>query len=248
MKRMEPSAVLGRSPVAAWLETSVLAAARDLEAAGRSVYRFEEKIRAILESQPVTDWEADRWLRGVHRRMIRMEDYFYRAGAGKKSAMSLFVRSNAGLNVGMRREALTQIAAYVSLITDYGFPRRQTRFETGWMDVAVFGSAGDVMIYAESKAAEKVLLRLCQRLEKEFETSVPYVDVAELKSVKDDAVMKANHIWRHRPRYFWAVSPTLRRSYEVNYFDSGFSLRGISELPRAFDLQPIPEPVSLQTI
>ena len=46
-----------------------------------------------------------------------------------------------------------------------------------------------------------------------------------------EPVMKANHIWRHRPRYFWGVSPTLRKAYEVGFDRNGFTLLPVAGIP-----------------
>jgi hypothetical protein len=150
----------------------------------------------------------------------------------KRGALSLFVRNEAGLNVGLRREAITQMATYVSLITDYGYGRARTKFESRHMDVVVYDRK-DAWIYAENKAAEKTLAKLCERLQK-FETEIPrIVPRADGSLPHDDAVMKAQHLWLHRPPYFWAVAPTLRRAYQVRYGRSGFNLEPVGDIPLA---------------
>jgi hypothetical protein len=135
--------------------------------------------------------------------------------------------------VGLRREAITQAATYVTLITDYGYPRQVTRFETGWMDVAVFDENAKALIYAENKAAPKTLEKLCARLSEDYRLGVPFPE-EELKH-KNDAHMKAQHIWRHRPRYFWGVSPTVQRSYRVGYSADGFTLEPSERIPSALE-------------
>jgi len=237
------------SPWAAWLTGLIVSSARDLEKAGRACHRFESKILEAFEKRPIQKWEADRWFRGLKLRLIRTADYFFRAGAGKRAPLSLFVRNAAGLNVGLRREAITQAATYITLVTDYGYPRGTTRFESRWMDVVVYDpdrpEAGDIFedtfsdssprIYAENKAEETVLRKLCGRLETEFATHVPVVEEPEPGNHKagDDALMKAHHIWVNRPRFFWAVSPTLRQAYRVDYGDTGFRLFAEPDIPHA---------------
>jgi hypothetical protein len=169
-----------------------------------------------------------------------MEAFFFRAGTQKRSALSLFVRNDRGLNVGLRREAITQMATYVSLITDLGYARGLTRFESRFMDVLVLDRAQRPWIYAENKASGRTLEKLCDRLEGEFAEHVPIIDDDAPLSGVDDAVMKANHIWRQRPAYFWGVSPGVRRAYDVRYGDRGFRLAPAPGIPHADEMPALP--------
>jgi hypothetical protein len=224
---------------AAWLTDMIVRSAAELLAAGRARVAFDRAVREALEENPIQEWEADRWLRGVRLRLVKMEAFFFRAGTDKRGALSLFVRNAGGLNVGLRREAVTQMATYVSLITDFGHGRARTRFETGHMDVAVYDAAGDAWIYAENKASAATLRRLCVRLSADFAAGVPLVPEDAKPGAIDDSVMKANHIWRHRPRHFWGVSPTERQAFDVVYDSSGFRLSPIDRIPTV-DEAPAP--------
>jgi hypothetical protein len=222
---------------AAWLEQNLLKSAGELSLAGRARAGFAESVADLLRRMPIQPWEADRWLRGIKLRLIRMEAFFFRAGTQKRSALSLFVRNGRGLNVGLRREAITQMATYVSLVTDFGYERARTRFESRFMDVLVLDRNDRAWIYAENKAAGRTLERLCDRLSGEFAEAVPRLSGDEPPGSVDDAVMKANHIWAHRPTYFWAVSPALRKAFEVRYAEEGFRLAEVDRIPAA-DEQP----------
>ena len=219
--------------ISQWLTETIIKAAKSLEDARVAIYKFDEKVAECFEKSPIQEWEAEHWARGVKHRLLKIEDYFFRAGAGKRAPQSLFVRNENGMNVGLRREAITQMATYVSLITDFSFPRQQVRFESGWMDVVVFDPNNEVLIYAENKALEKTLVKLCSTLEKDFEERVPRIDLDNDLITKrhDDPLMKANHIWRHRPVYFWGVAPTYRQAYKVNYRASGFVLEERDAIP-----------------
>lgn len=222
---------------AAWLEQNLLKAAAELAAVGRARPGFEKGVADIFRKAPIQAWEADRWLRGMKLRLIRMEAFFFRAGTQKRSALSLFVRNERGLNVGLRREAITQMATYVSMITDLGYDRNQTRFESRFMDVLVTDREDRPWIYAENKASARTLERLCARLTSDFAEGIPFVaNDAPIAGV-DDAIMKANHIWNHRPSYFWAVSPTSRRAFQVAYSEAGFRLVETPQIPTV-DEQP----------
>lgn len=229
-----PVAALG---AAGWLELNLLKAAEELAAAGRARVGFAQAVAETLRRAPIQAWEADRWLRGMKLRLIRMEAFFFRAGTQKRAALSLFVRNERGLNVGLRREAITQMATYVSLITDYGYERARTRFESRFMDVLVVDRNERAWIYAENKALGRTLEKLCDRLASDFSESVPLIPDDEDARPVDDAVMKANHIWNHRPSHFWAVSPTLRKAYEVIFTEAGFRLVETGKIPTA-DEQP----------
>ena len=233
------SGTAGALGAAAWLEQNLLKSAEELAEAGRASLGFTKSVSEALRKAPIQPWEADRWLRGIKLRLIRMEAFFFRAGTQKRSALSLFVRNERNQNVGLRRESITQMATYVSLITDFGYDRSKTRFESRFMDVLVLGLADHAWIYAENKAAGRTLEKLCSRLRADFADHVPVIDdEASLRSI-DDAVMKANHIWRHRPAFFWGVSPSVRRAFEVVYGHHGFRLVDVEEIPHA-DNQPAP--------
>jgi hypothetical protein len=233
----------------AWLERLILKSAAELEQAGRGVYGLTGKIEAILKCRPVQEWEGDRWARGIKRGLVRQEDFFVRAGAGKRGALSLFVHNTHGQNVGLRREAITQMATYISLITDYGYPRAQTRFECQRMDVAVYedrkrlpaesrvsggksARQAGLWLYAENKAADRILEKLCAGLSERFVDTIPYIPAGD-DLPHDDVLMKASHIWTHRPRYFWGVAPTRRLAFEVLYSDRGFRLSPVDAIPDA---------------
>jgi hypothetical protein len=213
-----------------WLDDLVKKSAWELEVARKTVFQFGAAVTQSLDKMPIQEWEAALWARGLKTGLLRLEGYFFRAGAGKRSALSFFVRNDSGAYVGLRRESVTQAATYVSLVTEYSYPRQYTRFESQWMDVAVYDDGGSAWIYAENKANQKVLEKLCGRLANEFLSDIPTVDLEEKRV--DDAVMKANHIWRHRPRYFWAVAPTLKNAFEIQYSKTkGFGLKPLASLP-----------------
>jgi len=222
-----------------WLTHLIVDSARQLMLAKTGIYKFDEKVAEIFRKIPIEEWEADRLSRGLKLKLIKMENPFFRIGREKKGAFSLFVRNKNGLNVGLQREALTQMATYVSLITDYGFTRAQTRFESEWMDVVVYDERDSVFIYAENKASDKVLNNLCARLETEFQSEIPAIPEPEedKKIPHDDAKMKAHHIWRNKPVYFWAVSPSFQQAYRVEYHRFGFSLKKVEKIPQAYEVE-----------
>jgi hypothetical protein len=231
-----------------WLDQLIAKSAWELEAAHKTIFRFGQSIDTALAKNPVQEWETDAWARGLKTGLIRLDGYFFRVGSGKRSPLSFFVRNDRDVYVGLRRESVTQAATYVSLVTDYGYPRAQTRFEYGWMDVAVYDPEGKALIYAENKASQKTLEKLCARLSSEFHDIADRVsEIGNRKSamcdmrsaIVDDAVMKAQHIWRHRPRYFWGVCPTIRIAFTVQFErHMGFHLTPLAELPINVEQDP----------
>ena len=223
--------------LSAWLESLLLKSARQIATADKAIFQFENVIRKALFTKPIQEWEAGLWARGLKCGLIRMEGYFFRIGIAKRSCLSFFIRNEQGLHVGLRRESITQAATYATLITDFGYPRERTRFETGWMDVAVFDEAHHALIYAENKAAAGTLKKLCAKLSNDFRDDVPFPEQAP--ALHDDALMKAQHIWRHKPKFFWGVSPTLSQSYRVEYSRSGFHLCPAESIPSALEWESV---------
>jgi len=219
-----------------WLRNLIQKHSWELEASRKTIFQFGQSVTQALIKNPIQPWEADAWARGLKIGLIRLEGYFFRVGSGKRSSLSFFIRNDRDLYVGLRRESITQAATYVSLITDYGYPRAQVRFESRWMDVAVYDSEGKALIYAENKANQKTLEKLCYRLSSEFNDIADRTSenvnlrssIGDLRTaIPDDAVMKARHIWRNRPRYFWGVCPTSRQMYLVSYARCGFSFEAM---------------------
>ena len=201
-----------------WLENFIVAAA---SASGASV---GERLKA----SPLTEWELERWTRGLGRELVRLNGSSFRLGSGRQSSFSLFVKDESGAPAGLRREALTQAAAYVALIMDYGYPRSLVGFEVEGLDVAVRDPRGGVLIYAETKASAASLERLLARLAADFEGGLPLLDEEE----QDDAYKKADRVLDHRPAYFWAVAPGERKAFRVRFTQFGFGLDPLADLPR----------------
>ena len=230
-----------------WLRNLIQKHSWELEASRKTIFQFGQSVNQALIKNPVQPWEADAWARGLKIGLIRLEGYFFRVGSGKRSPLSFFIRNDQDLYVGLRRESVTQAATYVSLVTDFGYSRAQTRFESQWMDVAVYDARGKALIYAENKASQRILEKLCYRLSSEFHDIADQVSqvedrrcaISDVRSaIPDDAVMKAQHLWRHRPPHFWAVCPTYRQCYRVLYDRSGFALQEAGQVPSALEWQP----------
>jgi hypothetical protein len=211
-----------------WLETLILQSASAIRAAGHTVRDFDSVIQERVSDEPLSEWELKYWSRGLQRGLIVLNGHWFRMGSGKFSSYSFFVRNEAGLHVGLRRESIAQAASYVSLITHYGFPRRRVRFESEFLDVAVTDEWGRTILYAESKASGRTLERLIERLSHDFQQGLPPVPEGEKPS---DPWQKASHILRKRPEYFWAVSPRLRCAYKVHYTPRGFTLQPMPDIP-----------------
>jgi hypothetical protein len=143
-----------------WLDSLLRKSALELEVSKKTIFQFGNSTSQTLDKNPIQEWEADAWARGLKIGLIRLEGYFFRVGSGKRSPLSFFIRNDQNLYVGLRRESVTQAATFVSLVTDYGYSRTQTQFESRWMDVVVYGEDGKAVIYAENKASSKTLGKL----------------------------------------------------------------------------------------
>lgn len=226
-----------------WISEQIRRAAREVEAAGGTIRAFERVVEERLRDQPLTAWETLLWTRGLRRGLIQLNSHWFRLGSGRQSSFSFFVRNDAGLLVGLRRESLTQAAVYTALVTHYGYPRARVRFEMDFLDVALTDETGDVSLYAETKASDRVLERLVEDLTSGYQDGLPFLNLPEDKK-PPDPFQKAAHILRARPAHFWAVSPGLRRAFTVHYAGAGFRLSPVPEIPfhRESDLFSALEP------
>ncbi len=213
-----------------WLSDQVIQAAQLVELAGGTVRSFRQGVAERFAETPITDWETLFWTRGIKRGLIHLNSHWFRLGSGRQSSFSLFVRNETGLLVGLRREAITQAAVYTALVTHYGYHRRHVRFELDYLDVALQDGAGNVTLYAETKASDRVLERLVADLSNGFKEGLPFLELPEGKK-PPDAFQKAAHILRNRPHHFWAVSPNHRLAFDVHYQGVGFRLAPVSDIP-----------------
>jgi hypothetical protein len=60
-----------------------------------------------LDKNPIQEWEADGWARGLKTGLIRLEGYLFRVGSGNRNPLSFFIRNDRDLYVGLRRESIT---------------------------------------------------------------------------------------------------------------------------------------------
>ncbi|MBK6879778.1 MAG: hypothetical protein IPN65_08775 [Elusimicrobia bacterium] len=213
-----------------WITDQILRAAGELERAGGTVRAFQRTVAERLSDQPLTAWELAFWTRGVRRGLIALNSHWFRLGSGRRSSFGFFVRNEAGLTVGLRRESLTQAAVYAALITHYGYPRARTRFESEFLDVALRDERGAVSLYAETKASDRVLEKLAVDLSTGYHDGLPPLVLAEGQK-PPDAHQKAAHILRTRPDHFWAVSPNRRLAFAVRYVGRGFGLSPVEDIP-----------------
>lgn len=225
-----------------WLEQFIGDAARSVEPSARSGPAFASVIEGRLRAVPLTVWELERWARGLRHGLLKLSGHWFRLGSGRQSSFNLFVRNEEGELVGLHREALTQAAAYVALITDYGYPRSLVRFEIDYLDVAVRDRRGNVLAYAETKASTRTLERLLARLVSNFEGGLPDLPEEGGSPARspDDARHKAEHILDNRPAYFWGVSPDVRRAFRVRFTHFGFGLDPLEDFPRKEHLRAEP--------
>lgn len=227
-----------------WLQEQIRQAASAVEDAGGTIRAFRRAIDERFVEAPITDWETRLWTRGLKRGLLQLNSHWFRAGSGRQTAFSFFVRNEAGLLVGLRRESITQAAVYVALVTHYGYPRSRVRFEMDYLDVALRDAAGEVTLYAETKASDRVLDRLAASLSSDFAGGLPALNLPEGK-LTPDPHQKAAHILRARPQHFWAVSPGRRLAYAVEYTERGFVLSPRADIPfqRDVDLFSMAEAV-----
>ena len=131
-----------------WISDQIRRAAGEVESAGGTLRGFERGVEDRLRDHPLSGWETLLWTLGLRRGLIHLNSHWFRLGSGRQSSFSFFVRNEAGLLVGLRRESLTQAAVYTALVTHYGYPRARVRFEMDFLDVALTDEAGEVSLYA----------------------------------------------------------------------------------------------------
>lgn len=213
-----------------WLSEHIRQSAGEVESAGGTLRQFRRTVEERLAAAPLTAWELEFWGRGLQRRLISLNSHWFRLGSGRQTSFGFFVRNTEGLLVGLRRESFTQAAVYAALVTHYGYHRRHVRFEMDFLDVALQDDRGQVGLYAETKASDRVLEKLVGNLAVDFVQGIPRLPLGE-GQLPPDAHQKAAHMLRRRPRFFWAVSPNRRLAFTVDYRGAGFRLVPETDVP-----------------
>jgi hypothetical protein len=134
-------------------------------------------------------------------------------------------------------EYLPQLAGYVELITERGYPAGRVLFEPGdnceRVDHAVLDDDGRVVIMGEAKVdpgqPDDIESRICDRW-----TSPPDPASRPPKGREYEAWKTADAMWKLRPKILWLTAPGVQRAYEVSY--SPFVLGRLAALPEAATL------------
>lgn len=127
----------------------------------------------------------------------------------------------------LNREYLTQFAAYTALVTKYGYPIAQCRFEYHFMDVCAFLEEKP-FVYVETKIAERPTDLL---LEKILAYAPKVARLLEEVDRGNDPLRKAKYIFNDKPAYLWLVTPKRRQAFRIAYTAEGFSLEAVPDIP-----------------
>lgn len=172
---------------------------------------------------PIGDWELNLLSTGLAKEYVVPErDQFIIEASGPGEEPKRYCP------FGFNREYLTQIAAYVALVEELGYPRSRCRVEEKSWDAAVLREDGSSLLIAvEAKASRTALEKLIALL---LELPMPVADDSP-----HDHVRKAQYIVTTRPAYVWFVAPGLRQAYAVSTTDDRrYELEHIGESPPSF--------------
>lgn len=156
--------------------------------------------------------------KGVEQGFVSIKGSKFQLKDEKKHTYSFFT---------LNREYLVQIAAYVELITEYGYPSERCKFEYHLMDVVVFQKDGSPHIYVEAKKKDDELEKLTNSISK-YSDNVPM----DAKDRGNDPLRKCKYIVNDKPKYLWLVGPDHRLSFLIEHIETGFHLKKLQELPK----------------
>jgi hypothetical protein len=146
---------------------------------------------------------------------------------------SLLSRSKAG--GWYNAEYLPQLAAYVDLIHNLGYPKERVFFELPseslQLDLAVLDDDERVVVLGEAKRATKMLAKLLQDIDTRFAQSAPNEDS---KKRGDEVRQLAWRLWTVQPDFCWLVAPGTRLAYQCEY--APLRLTALRSLPSAAEI------------
>lgn len=156
---------------------------------------------------------------GVEADLIRVTrgakfNTFDRPKAGGR--WSLLSRSKEG--GWYNAEYLPQLAAYVDLIQNLGYPKERVLFELPGeslqLDLAVLDDDERIVVLGEAKRDTKMLARLLEAVGSRFAQGAPG---EESKKRGDEARQLAWRLWRVQPDFCWLVAPGMRIAYQCEH-------------------------------
>lgn len=173
---------------------------------------------------------------GVDSHLIRVErggkfNTFDRPKAGGR--WSLLSRSRAG--GWYNAEYLPQLAAYVDLIQNLGYPKERVFFELPseslQLDLAVLDDDERIVVLGEAKRDTKMLGKLLRDVEGRFKQGAPTDDS---KKRGDEARQLAWRLWTVQPDFCWLIAPGTRIAYQCE--DAPLRLSALRSLPPAAEI------------
>jgi len=169
-----------------------------------------------LHCDSFTEWEMDYLRQAVEDGHLSWNDHLFKA-TGKKSPYNIFT---------LNREYFIQLAAYAHLIYEYKYPPQDCQIEYHSMDVVVFKNKQPfICVEAKKKDSEAVSLIAGIRKYSKEVISAPV-------NVRNDALRKANYLFKDKPSYFWLVTAEKQRPFSVTHHDHGFDLVEIENIPK----------------
>ncbi len=165
--------------------------------------------RTLRITPPLLDEEADGLALAMSTRLIDVKTtgQFRMVGAaGSKGPYNLFSR---GPRPALNREYLIQVVAFAELVLDHGWAARSVAFEHDALDIATFDSQGHIVVAAEAKRDAPLLARMLH----EMAVATP----ESMNAAKTNSARKLASLTRLRPQVFLAVSPGIRRAFDVDF-------------------------------
>jgi hypothetical protein len=169
-----------------------------------------------FHSQQFSDWETRLLRRAIEDKLLDWDNHVLRVSSTSKP-YSIFT---------INREYFIQFAAFASLIYEYNYPQENCLIEYHSMDVVVKRD-GVPFICVETKVKDKEIDNLLKGIIK-YSNSVSPVPI----NTKNDAMQKANYLFKDKPNYFWLLNANRRLAFSVIHHDTGFSLLSIDDIPR----------------
>lgn len=184
----------------------------------------------------IDEGDVELFFWGVEADLIRVTrggkfNTFDRPKAGGR--WSLLSRSKDG--GWYNAEYLPQLAAYVDLIQNLGYPKERVLFELPGeslqLDLAVLDDAERIVVLGEAKRDTRMLPRLLEAVGSRFAEGAPD---EESKKRGDEARQLAWRLWHIQPDFCWLVAPGMRVAYQCE--SSPLRLSALGHLPKAAEI------------
>ena len=191
----------------------------------------------------LSEWEATNYMAGMAAGVFAIDELGYaqsthidkaRPGQQRQQLLQLFWTRNGRF---LFREGVCQLAATSALILQYKWPSEQVYLDPGKSVVGELRWAVDLIV-TNGAMGQAIICGEVKRYEKDLKTLISQFTDCCRRGAHDEAECnnsqhrKFEACWHLKPDYFWAVCPTSRKAYKLDFKKDHVVMIEVEDIPR----------------